>query len=285
MDRATTVSLAPGLPPNNEGNMARCFVIQPFDRGPFDQRYEEVIKPAILAAKLEPYRVDEDHGVEVPIDDIERGIRESAVCVADITLDNPNVWYEVGYAFASNRPVCLICSDARTSKYPFDIQHRRIIGYSGNGPSDFEALRDKITGRLRALSDRASQIELAAQMQVSADGGLAPHELVALCLIFTNDAVSDAESSGGAVQSAMDSAGFTAMAASVALQRLLDRKFVECNWRDSEFENESRFKVYSCTAAGKRWIVENEGKLNLRKQAPKSWTAARDADLPPDIPF
>ena len=40
--------------------MGRCFVIQPFDGGKFDKRYEDVFVPAIQAVGLEPYRVDRD---------------------------------------------------------------------------------------------------------------------------------------------------------------------------------------------------------------------------------
>ena len=88
--------------------MPRCFVIQPFDSGKFDKRFEDVYKPAIEAAGLEAYRVDQDISVEVPIEAIEAGIRSAAVCLADITTDNPNVWYELGYAFASGRLVIMI---------------------------------------------------------------------------------------------------------------------------------------------------------------------------------
>lgn len=35
-------------------------------------------------------------GVQVPIESIEQGIRKATVCLADITEDNPNVWYELG---------------------------------------------------------------------------------------------------------------------------------------------------------------------------------------------
>ena len=60
--------------------MQTCFVIQPFDSGKFDKRYESVFKPAIEAAGLESYRVDRDPAVEVPIDAIEDGIRNAAIC-------------------------------------------------------------------------------------------------------------------------------------------------------------------------------------------------------------
>jgi hypothetical protein len=76
--------------------MATCFVIQPFDAGNFDGRYRDIFKPAIQAADFEPYRVDEDPSVSIPIDVIEKQIRAAAAaCLADITTDNANVWFEL----------------------------------------------------------------------------------------------------------------------------------------------------------------------------------------------
>ena len=105
--------------------MGRCFVMQPFDKGPFDQRYEDVLTPAIKNADLEPYRVDQDPAVNIPIQSIENGIQGSDVCLADITLDNPNVWFEVGYAVASQRDMVLICANERATPFPFDVQSRQ----------------------------------------------------------------------------------------------------------------------------------------------------------------
>jgi hypothetical protein len=89
--------------------MPTCFVIQPFDQGPFDKRYEDVFEPAIKDAGLEAYRVDRDPGVSIPIDQIESGIRGAQVCLADVTLDNPNVWFELGFAIAAKREVVIVC--------------------------------------------------------------------------------------------------------------------------------------------------------------------------------
>jgi nucleoside 2-deoxyribosyltransferase len=98
--------------------MPTCFVIQPFDQGKFDKRYRQTFSPAIIAAGLTPYRVDEDAGVEVPIEAIEKGIQGATICLADITTDNPNVWYELGYAMAIGRQVVMICSTEREERYP-----------------------------------------------------------------------------------------------------------------------------------------------------------------------
>ncbi len=83
--------------------MPSCFVIQPFDGGRFDKRYTDIFQPAIKAAGLDPNRVDRDPPVSIPINEIEQGIRGAAVCFAEITLDNPNVWFELGYAIGRKK--------------------------------------------------------------------------------------------------------------------------------------------------------------------------------------
>ena len=99
----------------------RCCVFQPFDKGPHDKRYDDIIAPAINAAGLEPYRVDRDDGVVIPVETLHEEIRTAMVCLADITTQNPNVMYELGFAIASGKDVILICSTQRSEKFPFDI--------------------------------------------------------------------------------------------------------------------------------------------------------------------
>jgi len=144
--------------------MKKCFVIQPFDGGKFDKRYKDIFAPAIKDANLEPYRVDEDYSVQIPIQDIEKGIRDSLICLVDITLDNPNVWYELGYAFSLGKPVVLVCSDERTSKFPFDIQHRSIIRYSSASLSDYNKLKNNITSRLKAYLSNPDKIQEISEL-------------------------------------------------------------------------------------------------------------------------
>jgi len=130
--------------------MGRCFIIQPFDGDVFDRRCEDIIKPAIEDANLTPYRIDEDHSVSVPIDAIHQEIEEASACVADITTNNPNVWYELGYALALGKPTVLIKSENRQD-YPFDIQHRKVIQYKEGSTSYLTDLQAKITQTLKSF--------------------------------------------------------------------------------------------------------------------------------------
>ena len=115
----------------------QCCVFQIFDDGgAYDKRYDEVISPAITAAGLEPYRVDRDAGAEIPIDTLHEEIRRSLVCLADITPDNPNVWYELSFAVASDRR-------SRT-------QHRdAAMAVLGIVPADRDDLQERANAAIR----------------------------------------------------------------------------------------------------------------------------------------
>ena len=131
----------------------KVFVIQEFNEDN-DKRYQSVIKPAIEAAGFKPYRVDKDKHVQIPIADIEKKIKESAACIADISDDNLNVCYEVGFAAALEKPLILICAKRKeASSYPFDIKHRHVFSYTANTASGHKELKKEITERLKAIGE------------------------------------------------------------------------------------------------------------------------------------
>jgi hypothetical protein len=163
-----------------------CFVIQPFDQGKYDELYRDIFAPAITDAGLKPYRVDNDPSATVLIDKIESEIRNSTVCFAEITQDNPNVWYELGFALSANKPVVMVCSEERT-KFPFDVSHRRIIKYSPRSPSQFQKLKEDITATLRSIERSEQAIQRIEEAGVLADKeGLSAHERVVVATIATN---------------------------------------------------------------------------------------------------
>lgn len=129
----------------------QCFVIQPFDQK-YNDRYQDTFKNAIIKAGLEPYRVDGDDSAKIPIETIEREIKLSKICFAEITTNNPNVWYEVGYASAMGKDVVLVCciTERGDTPFPFDVRHKKIITYKGDSKSDFEKLESNICNTLKA---------------------------------------------------------------------------------------------------------------------------------------
>ena len=243
--------------------MPRCFVIQPFDGGErYDKRYADVFEPAIRDADLEPYRVDQDPSVSVPIDDIERGIEHSGVCLVEISTDNPNVWFELGYAIASKRDVVLVCSDERKARFPFDVQHRNIIRYSTESSSDFETARLKITERLKAvLIKRKNLGQLGSVTSISRVEGLEQYEIAGLVAVA--EEVNDPEDgiSAWMFNQNMKQAGFSNLAGTLALKSLLDREMLE-RFEDENYDGET-FTAFKVTSEGMAWLLTNKGILTL----------------------
>lgn len=257
--------------------MNRCFVIQPFDGGKFDKRFDDIFAPAITAAGLEPYRVDRDPSVTIPIEDIQSGIESSRACLADITTDNPNVWFELGYAIASQCEVVLICSDERTSRFPFDVQHRNIIKYSTESSRDFDQLGEKITTRLKAMLEKEGRLGSLARMSsvAAAVEGLEQYEIASLVAVAQQLTEPTGGTSAYLIQQDMEKAGFTHIATTLGVRGLITKQMLE------SFEAEDYNDVYTAyrvTEAGMAWLYQNTDKLKLKADPPKPLSSD---DVPP----
>jgi hypothetical protein len=242
--------------------MNRCFVIQPFS-DPYDKRYRDVFCPAITAAGLEPYRVDGDLAADYLIEDIQRGIADSAMCFAEISTDNPNVWYELGFAHACKKSVVMVChTGERKGKFPFDIQNRLVLGYTGDSTSDFERLKESITGRFKALGEKEGELGQMRLQPITQDmNGLQPHELATLYVLLVNSSPGIAYM--GIIETDMEKAGFTQGAARLGLNVLAKMGLAELQ-RGTDMNSEE-WHGYSITKAGIDWMQANQDKVQLRK--------------------
>lgn len=244
--------------------MPTCFVIQPFDKGKFDKRYDDVYEKAIQAAGFDPYRVDRDHGVTVPIESIETGIRKAEVCFADITENNPNVWYELGFAFAARRPVVMACSEERAGgKFPFDIQHRSIVIYKTDSASDFTDLSKTLTERIKAITEREVRLEQLAEATLTTPvSGLSQPEFMLLA-VAANTLFSPTSTVGiyalkrDAEQTGLNGTGFN-----LALRRLQVKGFVEITAEYDEHDGE-KYDAISLKNSAWDWIDANESRFVL----------------------
>ena len=259
--------------------MPNCFVIQPFDSGKFDKRFVDIFKPAIAAAGLDAYRVDLDPGVSTPIESIEEGIRNSAICLADITTDNPNVWYELGFAFAAGKPVVMVCSEERTGKkYPFDIQHRSIIPYQLESIGDFSKLQENIKLKLVALLEKGAAIRQFTESEsVATVEGLSQPELVLLAVLAGTVYTPTTAVSLNYVRQEAESAGLTGVGCSVGMRRLSGKHFISESIELDE-DNRDTYQALSITEEGWSWIDANDSLFVLHRQQGK-----KPAVL--DIPF
>lgn len=262
--------------------MPQCFVIQPFDHGPFDKRYRDVLAPAIKEAGLDSYRVDEDPSTTVPIDDIEKGIRGSEICLADITTDNPNIWYEVGFSFVNGKPVVLICAKQRPTDPPFDIQHRQIIFYSQDSPSDFIKLGKEVTARLKAQLKKAEAMQTIANLSpVKSTEGLSSYEIATMVSIMENRLEPDGSVTPSDIRKDMRKAGYTDIATGLSLESLKRKEMIEFDQSESDnFGN--TYTVVRLSDRGLDWMLENQKrfKLSVEEESAQQTTEVSDDDIP-----
>ena len=144
---------------NNEQTFA--FVLMPFAAA-FNDVYRIGIKEPAEALGIRAERVDEQIYTEGMLERIYRQIDAADIIIADMSGQNPNVFYEVGYAHGRDKLCLLLTSEA--SDIPFDLKHRRHIVYG----SSIQSLRAMLTKDLQwAKSEidtvRKSRIRVAVK--------------------------------------------------------------------------------------------------------------------------
>lgn len=97
---------------------------------PYNELFSDVIVPICEELGLSAVRADETYGPGLIIADIAREIIEAKVIIAEITPANPNVYYELGYAHALNKPTILIAE--KPTQLPFDVSPFRVLFYENS---------------------------------------------------------------------------------------------------------------------------------------------------------
>lgn len=139
--------------------MPHAFIAMPFGTKPgadgapidFNRVYAELLKPALEAAGFEVFRADEEPRAGDIRTDMFQELLVADLVVADLTLDNPNVWYELGVRHALRARGVLLVQGPRASQ-PFDIYTDRKLRYAlRDGAPDPATLAEDIQ-RLATLA-------------------------------------------------------------------------------------------------------------------------------------
>jgi tetratricopeptide (TPR) repeat protein len=137
-----------------------AFVAMPFGTKPdalgqdieFNQIYTDYIKTALVAAGLEVFRADEEMRAGDIRTDMFQELLVADLVVADLTLENPNVWYELGVRHAlRSRGVVIVCGGRVTTA--FDLYTDRKLRYGIKDgrldPSTIEQDKQNLTAMVK----------------------------------------------------------------------------------------------------------------------------------------
>ena len=140
-----------------------CFVDMPFGKKPdlasgvevdFDRVYAAAIQPAIEESGLEPMRGDQERTGGVIHTPMFGRLLLSDFVVADLTLANPNVYYELGIRHTA-RPFTTVPIFATIHSLPFDVSMVRAIPYALEAGKLTDEAAEKLKAGIRARLDEA----------------------------------------------------------------------------------------------------------------------------------
>ncbi|MAU13699.1 MAG: hypothetical protein CL607_28035 [Anaerolineaceae bacterium] len=132
------------------------FMVMPFEE-PYNSIYENIIVPTAHDLNLTIKRGDEFASQRGSImSEVWAALNGCRLVLAETTLVNPNVYYELGIAHTLGKPTILLTQQPDFEAVPFDIRHLRFIAYENSiegGEQLREQLRKSILWILNDLKD------------------------------------------------------------------------------------------------------------------------------------
>jgi hypothetical protein len=135
-----------------DGNKPLCFVAMPFGktgtemRAKYDRVYNHLIKMPIEAAGFICDRADKIPGTDDILDMLKSKLVTATLVVVDLSDRNPNVFYELGFRHALNKPTITIANtnEIETIGLPFNIRQYNTIPYDLSDIVSVDTCRLKI---------------------------------------------------------------------------------------------------------------------------------------------
>lgn len=254
-----------------------CFVIQPLRDKKYTKRFTDTYEPAIKETGLQAYRVDLDPSARDLMTEIENRIQRSVICFADISMDNPNVWYELGYAHALKKDVVLVCDETR-KKFPFDISHISVIKYKTESVSDYDTLKQNIINKIKGYLTTQSQTVRILPNPIKETDELKSYEIALLASIAGEQTTDEKSVPIYKAKDLMNNLGYKDLAVSLGVRVLVQKEFIitstDTDWNGDEFE------VCKLTEKGISFILNNSDLFNLEQQIVKKVLDSDNENIP-----
>ncbi|HRP56130.1 hypothetical protein [Agriterribacter sp.] len=109
-----------------------CFIVMPFSEEWSNTVFYDFIKPAVIKSKMECVRGDMIPRVGKLAENIVKHIQRAGLVIADISVPNANVFYELGIADTIGRDVFLLYEKNTEQNLPADIQGAHYYAYDRN---------------------------------------------------------------------------------------------------------------------------------------------------------
>lgn len=114
----------------------RAIIIAPFD--PSGEQVRDAVRRVLQELGIEVFRLD-----TLPVGsnltyEIINGIEAADFIIADVSKQNPNVFYELGFAHALRKPTLLMTDQESLSSVPTDLSSNLYLIYDPSNLSIFQ---------------------------------------------------------------------------------------------------------------------------------------------------
>jgi hypothetical protein len=147
-----------------------CFIITPIgsdgseERRHADMMFKHLFQPVAAEFKLDAVRADKIEKSGLISQQIFEHLAKARLCMADLSFNNPNVFYEVGVRHVCKLPTVQIIR--RGDKIPFDVSQGRTIIID---TSDVYTVMDRFDSARRELIEHVKNIVGNPKYQASDD--------------------------------------------------------------------------------------------------------------------
>jgi len=122
------------LDPTTKTN--RAMIIAPLD--PSGEQVRDAVRQVLQELGMEVFRADTLQVGSNLTYEIINAIESSDLIIADVSKQNPNVFYELGFAHALRKPTLLMTSQEGLSRVPTDLSSNHYLIYDLSNLSDFQ---------------------------------------------------------------------------------------------------------------------------------------------------
>jgi hypothetical protein len=138
---------------HTERKLRRGIVITPLDAA--GRRIHDTVNRALRELGIKTYDLRDLPAGASLANAITAAIREADFVVADVTRQNPNVLYEIGYANALEKPTILLVDGSAQDEMPADLAGLSYLTYDSR---NLRSLHDYVSRAVRRTIDREGKL-------------------------------------------------------------------------------------------------------------------------------
>ena len=154
-------------------NEKKCFVVCPISsegtttRKRSDDLLKYIITPACESSGYTPVRVDQIYHTDKIDSKILEFLNNSELVIADVTEENANAFFELGYRMATGKPIIQIAEEG--TKLPFDVITTNTIFYSTNDLGKAEASKQRLGDTIKHITEQSEALAKVSSTQENSD--------------------------------------------------------------------------------------------------------------------